>query len=221
MTKRTIYFYGDSNTWGWTPGGGRIPAAGRFVSVAAAHVPDSDFVANGLNGRNAAFECPDVDPIYNGGATFAAAFKRELPVSALVLMLGTNDVMPPLDMTAEAIGENLRRIIREARALAGAKLPILLVSPPPPSTVGVDELAANWGSDRAIVGRNLAPALRQVAREEGVAFVDGSAAQPTMDSTDGFHLTHIAHRRVGVAIGQALQRLLGCAPTPRTSASRL
>lgn len=205
---RTIYFYGDSNTWGWMPGGGRIPAAGRFVSVASAYVADSDFVANGLNGRNTAYANEDCDPIFLGGATFRPAFAAELPVSALVIMLGTNDVMPPLDLAPEAIAENQRTMVREARGLAGAALPVLLVSPPPPSKAGIDDLKATWGCDPALVGRNLAPALEKVAREEGCAFLDGSSVQPAMDSSDGFHLTHLGHRRIGVAVGLALRRLL-------------
>ena len=39
-------------------------------------------------------------------------------MDALVIMLGTNDVMDPLNFTARKIAGNLQRMIREAREAA-------------------------------------------------------------------------------------------------------
>ena len=114
-----IYFYGDSNVWGYMPEGGRINAQDRFPFQAGLMLPGCEIVECGLNGRCTAYSHEVFSPELLGGATFKAEFAKALPVDALVIMLGTNDVMDPLNFTARKIAGNLQRMIRERLGIVG------------------------------------------------------------------------------------------------------
>ena len=124
-----ILFYGDSNVWGYRPEGGRIAASDRFPAVAGSLIPEAEILENGANGRSSAFEHPVFPADLLGGAAFAGIFREALPVDALVIMLGTNDVLPLLGLTPSETAANLARIMRNAREIRPG-IPILLVSPP-------------------------------------------------------------------------------------------
>lgn len=112
-----ILFYGDSNVWGYRPEGGRIAASDRFPAVAGSLIPEAEILENGANGRSSAFEHPVFPADLLGGATFAGIFRETLPVDALVIMLGTNDVLPLLGLTPSETAANLARIMRNAREI--------------------------------------------------------------------------------------------------------
>ena len=98
-----IFFYGDSNTWGYQPGGGRLAFQDRFSTIVAACLKNVQVVEEGLNGRNASADQNLSLPELLGGATFEALFSRALPCAALVIMLGTNDIFPPINHTASEL----------------------------------------------------------------------------------------------------------------------
>ena len=206
--NRRIFFYGDSNVWGYMPEGGRIKAQDRFPFQAGRMLPGCEIVECGLNGRCTAYSHEVFSPALLGGATFRAEFAKALPVDALVIMLGTNDVMDPLNFTARKIAGNLQRMIREAREAAGPDLAVLLVCPPPLPTRGVWELVGMYGCEKDLLEQDLAPALAKAAAEEGAHFLDAKASVPEFDAEDGFHLSVDSHRSLGRACGEVLRHML-------------
>jgi len=90
---KNILFFGDSNTWGYTPlTGERYAGEIRWTGVAAAALgPDYHCVENGINGRTTVFDDP-----WRGARKGSDALDFELiantPLDLLVLMLGTNDL---------------------------------------------------------------------------------------------------------------------------------
>ena len=206
--NRRIYFYGDSNVWGYMPEGGRIKAQDRFPFQAGLLLPGCEIVECGLNGRCSAYAHEVFSPELLGGATFKAEFAKALPVDALVIMLGTNDVMDPLNFTARKIAGNLQRMIREAREAAGPDLAVLLVCPPPLPTRGVWELVGMYGCEKDLLEQDLTPALAKAAAEEGAHFLDARASVPEFDAEDGFHLSIDSHRALGRACGEILRHML-------------
>ncbi len=206
MNKR-ILFYGDSNTWGYRPGGERLPANRRYTTMVTRQAPDIIPVVDGLNGRSTAFESSLVPPELLGGATFAASLRKADNPDGLVVMLGTNDVMPPLSLDAETVGDNMRRIIRTAREICPGMGIVVIVSPPPLAPCAVRAIRDDTGCDAELLGTNLAPFLRKAADAEGASFLSGESIIPYMDAQDGFHLNDIGHLRIGLGIGSLLRSL--------------
>ncbi len=208
ITALRILFYGDSNVWGYRPEGARIASPDRFPAVAGSLIPEAEILENGANGRSSAFEHPVFPADLLGGTTFAGIFMEALPVDALVIMLGTNDILPLLGLTPSETAANLARILRDARKIRPG-IPALLVSPPAPSPAAIDREADMHGGDREVLGANQAEALALVAQKEGADFLDARKSVPVFGSEDGFHLTVEEHKKLGLAVGSALRKLLG------------
>ncbi len=206
--NRRILFYGDSNTWGYRPGGERLPANRRYTTMVTRQAPDIIPVVDGLNGRSTAFESTLAAPELLGGASFAASLRKADNPDGVVIMLGTNDVMPPLSLTGDTVADNMRRIIRTARQICPDMGTIVIVSPPPLASCAVRTMQEELHGDADLLGTDLAPYLRKAADEEGAYFISGSSIIPCMDAADGFHLSDIGHLRIGLAIGSLLRSLV-------------
>lgn len=128
-------------------------------------------------------------------------------MDALVIMLGTNDVLPLLSLTPSETAANLARIMRSAREIRPG-IPILLVSPPAPSAEAIDWEVGMHGGNRNVLGSDQAEALAAAARKEGAAFLDARKSVPVFGAEDGFHLTVGEHKKLGLAVGAALRKLL-------------
>lgn len=205
--NRRILFYGDSNTWGYRPGGERLPANRRYTTMVTRQAPDVIPVVDGVNGRSTAFESDLAAPELLGGATFAASLRKAGNPDGTVIMLGTNDVMPPLSLSGEEVAGNMRRIIRTARQICPDMQTVIIVSPPPLQSSAVRAMQEEMHADADLPGTDLAQYLRKVAEDEGAFFLSGSSIIPCMDATDGFHLSDIGHLRIGLAIGSLLRSL--------------
>lgn len=205
--NRRILFYGDSNTWGYRPGGERLPANRRYTTMVTRQAPDVIPVVDGLNGRSTAFESDFAAPDVLGGATFAASLRKADNPDGAVIMLGTNDVMPPLRLSGEEVAGNMRRIIRTARQICPDMQTVIIVSPPPLHNSAVRAMQEEMRADVNLLGTDLAPYLRKAAEDEGAWFLSGSSIIPCMDAADGFHLSDIGHLRIGLGIGSLLRSL--------------
>ncbi|MBQ7608341.1 MAG: hypothetical protein IJU76_10295 [Desulfovibrionaceae bacterium] len=201
-----VLFYGDSNTWGYIRGGDRYPPEVRFPTLAVASLPDTYALEEGLNGRNCAFSHPLCDANLLGGATFASVFQKALPVDVLCLMLGTNDALPPLYRSASDIASDLRQIIRCAKKLAD-RVHILLIAPVPINTTYLSELEEEMGACSALRPEPLAPALRALAAEESVDFLDAGERIAEADGGDGVHLSEHAHAQIAECVRAYLAQL--------------
>ncbi len=207
MIKRVL-FYGDSNTWGYRPGGGRLPANRRYTTMVTRQALNVYPLVDGLNGRCSAWRSGVFPQELLGGASLAASVEASLPLDGLVIMLGTNDVMPPLNLRAEEICDNQRRMIRRAREIAGTDLFVCLISPPPLSEQGVTDIVGFDQGDRDILTQDLATPMARLALEERAEFLDAACLIPHMDAEDGFHLEEVGHLRLGIALGQLLRTTL-------------
>lgn len=90
---KEILCYGDSNTWGFTPGtGARYPYAVRWPGALGALLGSGCRITeNGVNGRTTVFNDPDF-PCRNGKTGLGYALCAGKPFDLVILMLGTNDL---------------------------------------------------------------------------------------------------------------------------------
>jgi len=119
------------------------------------------------------------------------------PVEVLVIELGANDGLRGLPV--EVMGDNLRTIIRRARAHHPGMEVVLLAMEAPP----------NMGGEYIRAFRNT---FTQVAAEEGATlvpfFLDGIAGVPSMNLEDGIHPTAEGHDRMAQRVWTVLEPIL-------------
>ena len=133
--------------------------------------------------------------------------RRHERQSGLVLMLGTNDVMAPLNLAGSSIADNLIRMARLAKKRCGADTKVVFLSPPPLAPHGISDLCATGYGSADILGQNLAHDFKLAALEEGFLFLDGSKALAHMDAMDGYHMSQEGHRALGELLGHFLASL--------------
>ena len=90
---RHILCYGDSNTWGYTPGSGERHAPDvRWTGVLRRRLGEGwEVLEEGMNGRTTVFDNP-MSPGRNGSAYLLTCLETHKPLDLVILMLGTNDL---------------------------------------------------------------------------------------------------------------------------------
>jgi len=136
-----------------------------------------------------------------------------MPVAAVVLSLGANDLKARFNATPADIANGvgvLASMIRRSKAGPDGKLPpkILVVCPPP--CTGEEFFPDFQGAIPKSVKLPVHYKAVAAAYEDGdVAFLDaGSVAGVVCDEADGIHLTEKAHGALGLAIARKLKILL-------------
>ena len=158
--KRTILCYGDSNTYGYDPQsplGGRYPPQVRWPDQLAALQPDRQIVNLGETGREIPRRPWEVQRLEE-------ALKRSSPVDAVVILLGSNDLLQMSPPQAEVVVERMRALLAwllVRRGQWGGQTQFLLAAPPPMRR-------GAWVADEAWAeaSRHLAEKYSALAREQ-------------------------------------------------------
>ena len=194
---RTVLLFGDSNTWGYVPGGNglRFPREVRWpVRLRQALGEEWEVIAEGLNGRTATMDSP-VDEVRNGLPYLVPCLHSHAPVDLLVVFLGTNDVgtrfaLPERDV-ARSVGR-LVKVARSAEAGPGGVAPLILVVCPPPFD-----------------GHRLGPHFAEVCAQLGCELLDlDGIASYSVVGDDVEHLDETGHAAVALAVEERIRRLL-------------
>ena len=207
-TQDRILFYGDSNTYGYISDNARFSPKIRFPCVAASLLSSAIAIEEGLTGRLAARSHSLADDIILGGASFPRILDKSLPLSALVLMLGTNDLIPPFFRKIDGIVEDIRFIVRFAR-YRQRSLPILLLYPPP--------VAESWFCRREsklstklkrISWPTIFDAYKSLAMEEKIDFLDEIKLSDFENLPDGLHMSAHTNKLLGKLVAKKLSIIL-------------
>ena len=214
MPLRTLLCYGDSNTHGTRPltQPGVLERFGwdeRWTGVLARGLGrDWRVIEEGLPARTTVHDDPIDGHHKNGLSYLRPCLESQLPVDALLLMLGTNDLKARLSVTPADIASALQVLLEEIKRCNagpdGATPRLIVMAPAPIEEVGfLGEIFAGG----AAKSRQLAARYRQVAEAQGATFVDaGEIIQ--VSPVDGVHFEEDQHRRlgehlVGVVMGAA------------------
>ena len=140
MNKRRILCFGDSNTWGYVPRTDdieeRYPSGVRWTGrLQLLGGNEIEIIEEGLNSRTTAIENPD-RPGRNGLQYLGPCLESQNPIDLVILMLGTNDIVPKYHSSAEQILERIKLLVQKIQELgqtqAHTPCKILLVAPPEP-----------------------------------------------------------------------------------------
>ena len=184
--QKRILCLGDSNTFGYDPrGGGRYPAEERWTGRLRA---EGWCVFNrGMNGAR----------VPRGGEipVFADLIGSLLPLDAVTVMFGTNDLLQGADAAAAAAG--MARFLPAVRAAAPDAAVLLLA--PPPLTFG------DWVRDASVIRESeaLAGCYRTLAAAARVSFADAGVWGVAL-AFDGVHFTSEGHAAFFRGLARAL-----------------
>ena len=195
--KRTIFCYGDSNTYGYDPQsplGGRYPPQVRWPDQLAALQPDRQIVNLGENGREIPRRPWEVQRLEE-------ALKRSSPVDAVVILLGSNDLLQMSPPRAEVAEARMGALIAWLQARRGQGTRILLTAPPPMRR-------GAWVGEDALVeaSRTLAQRYRALAGALGILFADAGAREVDL-AFHGVHFTPRGHQAFARGMDRELRAL--------------
>jgi lysophospholipase L1-like esterase len=133
------------------------------------------------------------------------------PVDLVILALGCNDLKKRFSVSAFDIAEGAARLIFLARAYGegpdGRAPGILLVAPPPIARLtGYAEMFEGGAEKSRLLGER----FREIARQEGIAFLDAGAVIRCSDQ-DGIHYEADQHALLGRAAAEAARKALAAA----------
>lgn len=211
---KNILCFGDSNTWGFTPGTGvRYAPDVRYTGVLQAALgADYRVIEDGSNARTTVYEDPWT-PWRLGKEALPIALVAHKPLDLLILNLGTNDLKFTDAYGASKGAETLISLttLVQARKESSLVFPngiqILLVSP-----IEMDPVVANdpFGSLRngAEESKKFAYYYQHVAEAKGVHFFD-AATVAVPSKVDGVHMEPESHRALGLALADKVREILG------------
>lgn len=213
MEPKRILCYGDSNTWGFIPGGaGRLEADKRWTGVCQAVLGKGYTVLEcGLNGRTTVF---NASQFRNGAEGLGYTLLEQMPLDLVVLMLGTNDTgYADVDGVTAGVDKLVEMLLTANEWAVGSQKVwphnqprVLLVSPiyihsDYPLIAGPDAKA-----DRVEASRLFAERFSAVAEKHGVDFLD--AAQYAAPShVDGIHIRPCDHPNLGRAVANKIRAI--------------
>lgn len=196
---KNVLCYGDSNTYGYMPGGfGRYGFAARWTGQLQKLLgPDWQVIEEGLCGRTTVFDEPG-KCCRAGSDYLRPCLASHRPIDVIVIMLGTNDCKTVFGASAGKIAAGLERLIRIAReeTLPGTK--ILIVSP---ILLGAGVTGPDGDPDfdersvEASIG--LAAEFEKVAKRNGCLFLN--AAKYAEPGPDYEHMTEKGHEALARA----------------------
>jgi len=211
---KNILCFGDSNTWGYTPGTAvRYDENTRWTGVMQNALGEGYRVLeDGLNARTSVYEDP-WSPWRLGKEALPIALVAQKPLDLLVIMLGTNDLKFTDAFGAAKGAETLISIAqmvqdrKESSKVFPNGLKILLVSP-----ILLHPCVANdeYGTLRngAEESKKFLKYYKHVAEAKGVEFFDAaSVAEPS--TVDGIHMMPESHKALGEALAQKVREILG------------
>lgn len=199
-----VLVYGDSNSWGYIPGGAgaRFGPDQRWPCLMAAAL-GADLVEDCVPGRTIASDDPDLQRpedahVFNGLRHFPVAVRAASPMDLVLIMLGTNDFKARFAATPEQLAASLAGYVEALRAYGGRggwddpEPPAIGIIVPPVLTDHVNapewERVAEWRGAQDL-SRRLLPACK--ARLDVPLLAAGTCEVGAPD--DPIHLTAAGH----------------------------
>ena len=205
-----ILCFGDSITYGYDPStGGRSPAQNRWPDVMAERLgPGHTIITEALPGRTTVFDSPYA-PARSGRDLLAPLLESHAPLDLVIIMLGTNDLQVPLELSARHSASGLWTLLDiVARSNAGpaAAAPLSLVIVPPAIRESTGFMGVFYAG-RDAESLELPGHYATICDAARVPYlVAGDHVEPSV--SDGVHLDADAQRVLGVAVADRVAALL-------------
>ena len=213
MEKR-ILCYGDSNTYGYIPTGGRYDAHTRWPMRMGELLGEGwAVVEEGFNGRTCVMDDPTEGGFKSGVALMPPILMSHNPLDAVLIMLGTNDTKRRFGLTPMTIGQGMMQLARTAKQFAvneaGKGARVVIVAPP----LILDNLmqtrhAECFGEQAIAVSKGLSREYRRISKLMRCDFFD-AGPYAEVSSLDAVHMTAEGHLKLAEAMAAYMKKLLG------------
>ncbi len=201
---KNILCYGDSNTWGCTPGVlTRLPEDVRWTGVVSKILgPEYRIIEDGINGRSTIYDDPQ-NQCRNGLAGLGYSLYRAKPLDLAVVMLGTND-LNYTDPEGYRLGITVigKRILGANAFYPGTSK----VFPDGPKLLLVSPILLYPGAASYKASLRLAEMTEAAAKELGIPWFDAaSVGEPS--PLDLCHMDAESHKKLGEALAAEILKL--------------
>lgn len=214
MNKKTILFYGDSNTHGTKPMHGfskseRFNENERWTGILREQLKDNYFlIEEGLPARTTVHNDP-IEGIHKNGLSYLRpCLESHYPIDIFVLMLGTNDLKARFSVTPADIAFSVDQLILTVKSCQigpNQTCPKLVLLCPPP----IKEVVGGLG-DIFVGGEEKSKLLghyyQQVAQKHHSAFLD-LASVVTVSNIDGIHYDQDQHIKLAQSVKNLIENL--------------
>lgn len=213
---KNILCFGDSNTWGYTPGSGvRYDTDVRWTGVMQKALGDDyRVIEDGMNARTTVYE--DMWSMWRTGKdALPISLIAQKPLDLLIISLGTND-LKFTDVRGSARGiDSLITLTQMVQARKESSLvfhkgvKILVVSPilmhPMMDTESQRNSSLYGGYEESKI---FAEHFKRIADARGVEFFD-AAPVAAVSPVDGIHMPPESHKALGLALAEKVKAILG------------
>lgn len=207
-----ILCFGDSNTFGTNPSGGRWPRGRRWMGILQRRLGEGFYVIEeGLGGRTAAAE-DFLEGDKNGRRHLPVALRSHRPLDLVVLMLGTNDLKHRFALLPRDVAAGAAQLGRLAETYDyGPHYPVprvLLVSPILIGDGVENSPFSGFSAGAAAASRELAPLYRAQAEAHGWLYLDAAAVAGPSE-LDRLHMEADGHSALAEALEAVIRKAAG------------
>lgn len=204
MAERRIVCFGDSNTWGYNPeNGSRYSEDIRWTKLLEKRLGgDFRVIEEGQNGRTIANPDPWEWGTKCGIDQILPIVESHMPMEALVIMLGSNDLKSKFNLPVPDIAGSLQNMLKNVRShckyyLNNPDLRILIVSPPAFSeNFACSPFKEFFDADRVIEkSKELPKWYKLVAEQFSCEFLDATSEIAAGD-IDSLHMSPEGHEKL-------------------------
>jgi len=211
--KKRILCFGDSNTWGYDPRGGRYDEETRWPMRLQTLLGEGfTVVEEGFNGRTCVYDDPIEGGYKSGAAYLPPCLMSHSPLDLVIIMLGTNDTKRRFNLTPMTVGEGMMQLIRLTRLYAadaqGNPPKVLIVAPPPIRDSLMKSRHGECFGEQAIdVSKGISAEYARIAKLLRCEFFD-AASWAEVSSIDAVHLTREGHLGLAEGLSRKLKQIL-------------
>lgn len=208
---KTILCFGDSNTFGTNPSGGRWPREIRWPGRLQQLLGNEFYVIEeGCGGRTTVWE--DNLELYRNGRSFLpVALATHKPLDLVIIMLGTNDFKSRFRVLPCDIAEGIRQLAELVQNFTYGPYytvpQILLVSPIVIGEGIENSIMTGFTSDAAVLSRKLAPLVQKAAKRQDCFYLN-AAEYAGPSAVDQLHMEREDHIRLAEAMASKVRTIL-------------
>ncbi|OON84967.1 hypothetical protein BXO88_14665 [Oribacterium sp. C9] len=198
MMKKTLYIYGDSNTYGYNPLAScyeddRLPEATRWPVILKRNLKSVAVIDDGQNGR--CLPCGEAE--YE---RFRVSLRLYEKLDYFMVMLGTNDLLNQPYPDPDEVANNMESFIKDVMSVH-SECTCIIVAPP---YMGFPSGHPMNTYQKA--NEKLGVLYHEISDKYSARFIDTAGWRPEL-FYDGIHLSENGNEQFGEYISEALNNL--------------